>query len=355
MMTASTSTIPELNPALLPQNVATILMAGGTQRVDLDWHGRPKQIANEKLDALDDHLLLEVDSLADEPMAAAVRSLLYLWSGWPAEALTFAQAAPEKERLYIRGLRERQHGNFEAAKECFRQLGVHPAMEALVGGTITTIGSSKDVLLNRFRQLLEFGGEWEPYFFVDIFEQTLSAKVEGDSRRIVCRIQCLEFELLFRHCYEKATGRPIPERLKEETAASQEDTRRRLRRLREKRTRDRAPASSSSSDRSAPTKETPTQEKPQEKSSALRIACPKCNHVNAYAETARGKNGRCGKCGAVFLIPAKGAEKPNAAAETSTVSIACPKCRQIARRPEADRGKKCRCAKCGTVFVVPKK
>ena len=37
------------------------------------------------------------DACLIEPMAVAVRSMLYLWNGWAADCAMFAQEAPEEE------------------------------------------------------------------------------------------------------------------------------------------------------------------------------------------------------------------------------------------------------------------
>lgn len=90
----------KLDTSPSPTHIVTILMLRGAQLPPLQWHVNPNRNAKSELDGIaDDKKLLDCDPLADEGMAAAVRALLYLWDGWPAECDMYSQAAPEKERL----------------------------------------------------------------------------------------------------------------------------------------------------------------------------------------------------------------------------------------------------------------
>ncbi len=342
----------ELDASQLTSEVAALFLSGSGQQTMLQWHTHPKKFAKDRLDQIDNAELFGRASLADEKMAAAIRALLYLWNGWPEKAAELGEAAPETEQQYLKGLRERQHGNMDLAKVAFQQLDTHPIYASLASHAVNAVGAASDPLLRRFKDLVEFSSEWEPFLFVDLVEQALGGKLDGKAKSAVCELQCKEFELLFRHCYEEALGEPIPESAERESSAEQEARMQRVRQLRERRR-----------PRSVPLTHRPRAEKPEpqkpapEKEATIQIGCPRCRAVTKFPESARGKNGKCGKCGTLFAIPEKGTgpTSPKPPSTSGTVITRCPKCAEAVRRPESSRGQKVKCGKCGTVFLIPKK
>jgi len=339
----------ELNASQLAPEVAALFLLGSGQQTMLQWHTHPKKFAKDRLDQIDNAELFGRQSLADEAMASAVRALLYLWNGWPDKAADLGEAAPDREQHYLKGLRERQLGHMDLAKVVFQQLDTHPIYSPLASYAVTAIGGTAEPLLKRFKDLIEFSSEWEPFLFVDLVEQALAGKLDDEARAAVCQLQCKEFEQLFRHCYEQALGEPIPEPADSESSAEQEARVQRVRQLRERRRSSSLPLSQK------PPPEKSRQEKASpEKEATVQIGCPRCRAVTKFPESARGKNGKCGKCGTLFAIPEKGAG-PKPPSTSGTVITRCPKCTEAVRRPESSRGQKDKCKKCGTVFLIPKK
>jgi len=344
----------ELDASQLAPEVAGLFLSGGAELPGLQWQARPKQFAKDRLDEIEDAKLLGRAAPGDEAMTVAVRALLYLWNGWPVEAAMVAQAAAEPECHYLTGFCERQLGRADRAKAALQQLADYPIYAPLAQYAIKTIGEATEPLLKRFKGLMELGETWEPFLFVDLVEQVRAGKFDRDAEIIVRRLQCREFELLFRHCYEQATGEPIPARVEPESTADREARLRRLRHKRERKRPDRLARREPSAQEEKPSSgQRPGEAEP----ATVNIGCPQCGQVLAFPQSTRGRNGNCGKCGAVFLIPQRQTPelRPTPQAPACTVAVGCPKCGQMVRRAESDRGKTHKCSKCGTVFLIPKK
>ena len=288
----------DLDTSRLPSDLATTLLLRGSQLPPLEWHVNPFRDAKSVLDTLaDDKKLLGGCPLADEPMASAVRSLLYFWNGWPAECGMYAQAAPKKERLYVAALCERQAGNPADAKTRVQELNGHPIYGALAKYGLSAICTRVAAPLKRLRGMIELADEWEPYAFIDVYEQARLDKLDHAGEQIVRSIQCREFELLFVHCFEAATGGKLP-------APERNAPPRRRPRQRPQTRRSIKPVGSGDSPRhdghgAAP----PITRKPVRDS--IGISCPKCGDVKILPPTARGTKTTCNKCRVVFLIPTK--------------------------------------------------
>lgn len=230
-------------------------------------------------------------------MGGAVRAALYLWNGWFAECAMYAQAAPEKEQLYLSALCERQLGHTNECKAILQQLEDHPVFGLLSEYSLEIIGLGSDPPLKRFKGVLELGGTWEPFAFVDLYEQARMDKLCHPTKRIVCSMQCREFELLFAHCYEAATGRPLPRKAAVTTVA---------RRKPKPRPKERATCTPTPETNAANSKPEGTLKRTlKKKEPVVGVACPKCDQKMVFPESHRGQKVKCRKCDAVLLIPRK--------------------------------------------------
>ncbi len=347
----------DIDVSELTPETASLIMSVGPDRPVLDWHERPVRYAKDKLDQLDDRELLGgTVAAADLDVACAIRSLLYLWTGWPDESATFAAKAPEQERQVLLGMRQRQLRLNDKAKVTVEGLD-HPIFPELRAVALEAMTRSNDPILVRYREFLDLYKKWEPKLFVDLIEAGRSGRLSEDALVVARLIQVREFELLFKHCYRLATARVIrgsqPEEPEDETTQ-----RKRIRKLREERKRASGPVVSqrpAPSDKAKPVEATKSDpfakdDKPRQ----VKVGCPKCGQVSAYPESSRGKKAKCGTCAAVFTLPDK-AGLNGASAKPSGVTVSCPKCSERARAAESDRGKKTQCLKCGAAFIIPKK
>ena len=282
----------DLDTSRLPSRVVAALMARGAQLPPLQWHTNPIRAAKSTLDGIPNTgVLVDCDPPVDEAMAAAVRALLYFWNGWFEEAESAAAAAPEQERTYITALIKRQTGDAAAAKVLFQEVGDHAVHPHLVKFTQDTIGLSVMPLLKRLRDMIAFVDQWEPHIFVDVYEHARAGGFDPSGELMVCTIQCREFELLFSHCLEAATGRKCTKPAKD-TAEQQ-------------RVRRRPPARRPTT----PFRHSPTAAKPSAPKEPVKLAldvtviCPGCGATLTVPEEKRGTTQACAKCNTAFLVP----------------------------------------------------
>lgn len=288
----------KLDAAELPAPVARAVLARGTQVPPLAWHQHPNRAAKTALDELHaDTALLGREVVASSEMAAAVRALLYLWNGWPAEAAMYAHGAPELERHFIQALVERQVGAYAAAKAAWQQVGEHPVFTELVAFAQQVIPAKSTGPLKRLRDVIEFAGQWEPHLFTDLCDQAASGKLDLAGEETVRRLQCCEFELVLAHCCEAATGAKL-------RRARSPAPRRATPAVPRRPATPPAPAAKPEPAPAGPRKPRPVL-KPVELESGIGIACPKCRAVKMVPESRRGATDTCPKCKTVFQVPAR--------------------------------------------------
>lgn len=204
----------ELEYSKMAPTIASLLQAKGTALPTVQWLDNQIASAKKTLDTSDDAQLFSPSTLKNESMAAAVRALLYLWNGWIDESTMYAQGARPKESIFILAISERHRGRADGAKGFFRQLDDHPIYPSLVQTAIELIGSSPDDALNRFREILKLNGTWEPYAFIDIYEQARANETKITVGEFVRQMQRQEFTLLLGHCFQAATGGEVTKQVK---------------------------------------------------------------------------------------------------------------------------------------------
>ncbi len=302
----------KLQSAHVPARVANTLMLRGEKLPPLRWHETPIRAARSSLGAVaDDRELLDCETLAKPGMAAAVRALLYLWNGWPEEANTAARGAPGTEQAYIRALIARQAGDTDQEKEELAKVSGHLIFTELAKQALDTIGERAEPLLKRFRGIVEFGEQWEPHAFADIFDQACAGGFDEASCEAVTLLQCREVELLLAYCLDAAVGEH-PERRQHDAPA------RRQAPARPKQTPRPAAGGADKPGKGgkggkAGKAGASLQLEPVSAGLGVGLACPRCENLLSVPESARGQSMTCDKCSATFLIP----EKPGAPAPAS--------------------------------------
>jgi hypothetical protein len=344
----ATDTMIDIDISQLPAEMTALLLRRGSGAPPLFWPSTANRIAKTTLDQVVDAKLFGRKELAKPAFGGATRALIYLWNGWPREASMCAQVAPDKERFYIEGLCARQESNVDQAKASFQQLDDHVVYKPLSQRAVKAVGNTPDPILTRFIQMIEMGGTWEPFLFIDLFEQGRADKLKESTELIVRQIQNTEFELLFRHCYENATGQSLQKIVARSSMTDREEGVARVRRLQERhRPKRRAPGGATTEK---------TKSETSESSDMVTVKCPKCAKPMTLPDAARGQKKRCIKCNAPFNVPARKDDGgAGAYAPTGTFTLRCPKCSCTLKAPEAARGKTERCGKCGTAFMIPKK
>lgn len=331
----------------------------------MSWKDNGHLGAKKVLDEVDDLPLLGVEQLTDASMAAAVRAMLFLWSGWPGDCVMCSQTAPVPERTYLAALCERHQGHFAEAKGLFKLLEDHPVYQPLAESALATIGLTGEPTLQRLREMLRMDTRWEPYLFCDAVANALAGKARGQAEALLRKIQCLEFELLFKFCYERATGQKISYRNRVDSNDAQKRAAERERRIREEKRRreekrKREEAMAKKPEPSGPKAKPEVTRSPTtaDGTPLVSISCPKCGHAQQVPAASRGKPARCKSCNAPFLVPAEGgsasASKSPPASNPAVVTVICPKCGRRAKVAAANRGKPTQCGACKATFMVPK-
>jgi hypothetical protein len=340
----------DLDPSQLPPEIAALIFTRGQGVPPLQWHGRPNPLAARTLGELSDGKLFQRVGLANEAMSHAVRSLLYLWNGLPAEATTAARAAPAVELCFVAAIAERQAGNVAPAKEFFRQVGPHPVFQQLAPHVLQMLPAPRDPMLVRFAQIVKDSGAWEPFLFVDLYEQTRAGKAVDTTAQTVCRLQCLEFEVFFRYCLETTLGEKL---VRKAQSASVQDYEARMQQVRQLAEKHRAKRQRSGQSEGEEQADDDSAESPQD--DAIRIGCPKCKSTVELPASSRGQCARCSRCGVKFMVPQLQTVpgRPAVVPPANMVGIRCPKCQEMLMFPEEARGKKEKCGKCGVVFLIP--
>jgi len=347
----------DIDVAQLPPDVCDLLLTRGSGVPPLVWTAGPNRANRRMLDETDDTRFFRRKTMASEPMAAAVRGLLCLWNGWLDDARTFVANAPPTEKCYIEALCARHTDHPAAAKSFFQQVQTHPIHEQIAAYSLRVLVNPPDPLLLRLKQMLELTGIWEPFLFNDLYEQARAGRFKDAAVDAIRQIQGIEFEMLFRHCYEAATGEPAPTRLDRASVAAREEDVQRMRRLAEKHRAARRtytpPAPGTESGK-------PGGSSPQTATAGgetVRVACPKCQTQMTLPGTARGEIERCTQCNAAFTVPGRKNVAAVAAvrANVGTITVCCPKCRTPLSLPETSRGQPEKCGKCGSCFLIPKK
>lgn len=327
----------ELDLSRLAPEVGSQLNMRGSLVPPLHWDDEACAPAKTRLVDMADDKLFAPHRPREREMLAGVRALLYLWNGHLDDAVKCVQTAPQKTQLYVQGLALRHQNKIDDAKVCFQRMEGYGTFPKLASATLELLENTQHPLLKRFADLLRFNTTWEPFAFADLYELALEGQLDRPTELVIRKIQAEEFNLLLVHAYRKATGQdPTRQTERPDPAAH---------RRRERQSSDRR-SPGQTAETAAPRSEAPAKPAQDQK---VRIACPKCRHVNTFAPEQRGRTVRCGKCAVSFAVPGGGGKSTAGAG----VKVACPKCRVPDTYPAVKRGKTVQCKRCGAALVIP--
>ncbi|NLE58325.1 MAG: hypothetical protein GX616_08190 [Planctomycetes bacterium] len=342
----------------LPSEIASMLMVRNREVLPLCWQTQPNRRGKNALDELSDARLFSDVPLIDETMIAAVRGLLYLWNGWPDDAKRHVQSAPLNEWRYVTALCERMLGRWETARELFKKIPDQPFLAPLLKCAREILQTNSHQTIEKMLLESDESGGWDHLSFASLFNEAAMGRLGLVGEQAVSQIQLREFELLFNHCYEEATGLRVLVETRAPSSASTGKVR--------KREPARKPAASRSgrggvvgggtaarprpTDGSRGKSEAPAQQQTSN-GPTFRVTCPSCGAMIELPSSVRGNKGKCTRCGSLFAVGGKPAGGPIASGP-SPVLIACPICQTMHKLPPAARGTNQRCGGCGSVFSV---
>ncbi len=310
----------QLDATILSSKASAIFSLSGWGLPALDWTKRANQQAKALLDDVEDDALFAPQQVKDEAMAAAVRALMYLWTGWPDHTSMLAGALPEKERLYTLGLAYRQMNKIDESKTQFQQLTERPFDEELAEVTAELISDHAEAPLKRFRDLIQLGQAWEPFAYTDLFLQAKDGSLSMRGEEVVRKLQWQEFNLLMQRCYLAATGVDITKREAAVVSRQVEPAWKRnmpAKKIQPIAQSPQAPAGKAGKkekEKNGKSKDAAAKESAQAEPSAApakpkepenaRLKCPKCGNVAVYSKSFRGKKVACLKCRTAFQYAA---------------------------------------------------
>jgi hypothetical protein len=305
--------MPEFDLTKVPAEIAKLLMSRGSGTPPLQWTAHQNLLAKKTLDQTGDPFLFSGGEIRNLGMASTVRGLLYLYAGWPADACRFAAQAGPPEQMYIAGLCERHLGHVEAAKEWFKKLGRHAVFVPLGEWVQKLVRTETEPPLKLFRETVELAKAWEPFAFVDLYEQTRAGRLSPLGEQLVCRLQLIEFETLFGYCFRSATGRNIDKHRVMSEAEEQRRMQEYRRRLTERREREERQRKVVEAKKTAEAEQNKPKGPPPPCDPKVKVLCPKCGTLVYVAESLRGRPAQCMKCNALFRVPQKKASDEGAA------------------------------------------
>jgi ribosomal protein S27E len=344
----------ELDGTRFSPKISQVMSATGWGLPLLDWSTRANQTAKNILNGAEIDLFKPHEVL-DEPMSVAVRALLYLWAGWPADCDMWAAACPEVERAYIVSLAQRHQGKAEESKAQMQQLAERPLDAPMAKFALSTIGDHTDAKLTRFKELVKFGDAWEPFAFTDIYQQARQGDFSRAAEETIRTLQWQEFNLMLQRCYLAATGVDVTKHAQSQSTGDNKPAWKKNQPP-PRRSQPAAPPAagkqqSKTSGKSTPKEqaasEDPKSDDTKSDSTGVRIKCPKCQKVVKFPESARGHSVRCPGCSHGLRISGGDAKD----AKPSSARVKCPKCGSVASYSEAHRNKKVACLKCRSSFL----
>ncbi len=138
--------------------------------------------------------------VADQHMAMACCSALWLYHNYLDHSHRISQQIPTVEGSFWHGIMHRREGDFGNSKYWFRRVGRHPVFEPLAQAARELATQLPTDDQSEYLKSLQ---SWDPFAWIDLCQ----AVVEGESlsEQLCLAIQRREWELLFDYCYSRAT------------------------------------------------------------------------------------------------------------------------------------------------------
>jgi hypothetical protein len=160
--------------------------------------GRPNAAARAQLHTLAEDAF-RPHRVVNRALADACRAGLWLYHDFLDEAHTISQELDTAEGSFWHALVHRREPDFSNSKYWFRRVGTHPVFEPLRAEAARLAEGALGPAAFLTRQT-----SWDPFAFVDLCEASYDEK--APDHELCRRVQGVEWELLFDHCYRGAVG-----------------------------------------------------------------------------------------------------------------------------------------------------
>lgn len=178
--------------------VSDLLAEAGPMPLDA---GTPDAALGDRLRAIGAADLFEGTKATDAEAAATCLSGLWLRAGFLDESHRLSQGLPGADGSFWHGIMHRREGDYSNAKYWFRRVGEHPTFAAIAdaAGGIAATGDGPAARAMAAR------GKWDPFAFVDLVQIAVANGKPDDP--LWGAVQKAEWEILFDHCWHRATAR----------------------------------------------------------------------------------------------------------------------------------------------------
>src|SRR5687768_1297124 len=164
--------------------------------------GSPNNAVRPQLSALTLENLFAGKKIADQDSARCCLSALWLWHDFLDESHEISQEIDTIDGSYWHGIMHRREPDYGNAKYWFRRVPQHEIFQPLAAAAREIAGGQK---IDPAAEFLATQQSWDAFRFVDLCEAI--ARGKSPAEQLAREVARVEWQLLFDHCYRKATGK----------------------------------------------------------------------------------------------------------------------------------------------------
>jgi hypothetical protein len=166
---------------------------------DLGSRPRASRLSAEELDRRLGVFFAEKAVAA--PLQPLLRSAALLWHDHLEPCHQTARPIPTTDGNFLHGIMHRREGAYANAKSCFHRVGRHGAFRELARQVTRYLTSERQ---NQLLAQLVPNGLWDPFALIDICEQVAGGGEADPRRRVLAKVQEIEFNVLLAQMFVDA-------------------------------------------------------------------------------------------------------------------------------------------------------